>query len=70
MPRIPGSTTLEDYISRELLTTMVRMREDVTCTATFRPPQGPSGTSVRDASVTDTSADEGEASVEEGGPEE
>jgi hypothetical protein len=69
-PRIPGSATLEDYINRELLTAMVRMREDVTCTGGFGPTQGPSGPSVRDAPVTDTSADEGEASVDEGGPEE
>ena len=63
-PGIPGSVSLEDYIERELLSTLVRMREDVTCTA-YRPRLLP-----RDASVSDTSADAGEASVDEGGPEE
>jgi len=69
-PGIPGSVTLEDYINRELLATMVRVREDVTCTDGFGPTHDPRGASVRDASMTDTSADEGEASVDEGGPEE
>ena len=47
-----------------MVTALVRMREDITCTAGFRPLR-PS-----DAAVTDTSVDEGDASVDEGGAEE
>jgi len=65
VPTFPGSASLEDYIYRDLLPTLVSMREHVTCTAGFFPPLRPG-----DASVTDTSPDEGDASVDEGGAEE
>ena len=70
-PGIPGTVTLEDYLYRELLSMLVRMREDVTCIS-YRPPQRPGDASVRDAPADegDASADEGDASADEGGAEE
>jgi hypothetical protein len=64
-PDLPGSASLTDYIYGDLLPTLVRMREGVTCAAGFRPSLPPS-----DASVTDTRADEGDVSVDEDGAEE
>jgi hypothetical protein len=65
-PPVPGTQKLKDYVNRELLPSLVRMREDITCRAQsqFVPPAPP----VRDAAVDEGGLDEG--GLDEGGLDE
>jgi hypothetical protein len=56
-PPVPGTQKLKDYVNRELLPSLVRMREDITCRAQsqFVPPAPPG----RDAAVDEGGLDEG-----------